>query len=445
MGQELRSQDGKIKQLANSLSGLFGNFFSNNSQLSRTDTQYYNLRYYLVSNDRLLLNYMYTEHGIVQTLIDQPVDDGFREGILIRTEQLDSDEIKELEVYLERHRVIETIKQAFKWARLFGGGAIIIMTDQKPDTPLEPSKLKKGGSLSFRSADMWEMTQLSQGNEMDYWTDPEYYMYYGQRIHKSRVFRINGKEAPSLLRPHLRGWGMSEVEKLVRSINQYMKNQDVIFELMDEAKVDVYKIDGFNDALATEGGTQAVAQRIQLANQLKNFQSAITMDVSDDYEQKQMNFTGLSELLKGIREGIAADLKMPVTKVFGISSAGFNSGEDDIENYNGMIESEIRSKSKYAVVDVLCLICQNIFGVIPDDLSIEFPELRMMSTEQQELAKTNEFNRIMSSYQSGLSDGKTAKEAINKAELLPVDLDEDTEVGEDLGEDFTISDQTVTT
>ena len=31
------------------------------------------------------------------------------------------------------------------------------------------------------------------------------------------------------------------------------------------------------------------------------------------------------------------NLKMPITKLFGISAAGFSSGEDDIENYNSMI------------------------------------------------------------------------------------------------------------
>jgi len=439
-GEEILNEKDGGQEVSNSLTELFtsltrgGNL--GGSQLSQTDTQYLNLRYYLISNDRNLLSWMYMEHGIVQTLVDQPVDDAFREGFKLKTNLLDPDQIRELELYMEKDRVTECIKTSLKWVRLYGGGAIIIMTDQKPDTELNIESLDESSCLEFRSADLWELVGDKLGTEGYYNVEPDFYNFYGQRIHKSRVYRLEGKQAPSFLKRRLRGWGMSELEKLVRSINQYMKNQNVIFELMDEAKVDIYQIEGFNSALMTKNGTDSLSKRIQLANQMKNFQNALTMDTRDAYSQKQMNFTGLSELLKQIREGIAADLKMPVTKLFGISSAGFNSGEDDIENYNSMIESEIRSKIKFIVLDVVNIVCQKLFGFIPEDLDLEFPELRMMSTEQEEIVKTNQYNRIISSYQSGLISGQEAKQSLNQGSLLPIMIDEDEEVEAPIQGDF---------
>ena len=50
---------------------------------------------------------------------------------------------------------------------------------------------------------------------------------------------MKGLTAPSFLRPRLRGWGFSVVEKLVRSINQYIKATDLGFEVLDEFKLDV--------------------------------------------------------------------------------------------------------------------------------------------------------------------------------------------------------------
>ena len=438
------TENEKFQDIQNSLTGLFATLSINGqSQLSQTATQYLNLRYYLISNDRNLLSHMYAEHGIVQTLVDQPVDDAFRGSFDIQTDQIEPEELTKLEQFIERNRVVETIKQAVKWSRLYGGGAMLIMTDQKPDTPLDIQQLNEDSNLSFKSVDLWELYSTDQNTFNKSWQEPEYYFYYDVKIHKSRVYRIDGKEPPSFIRARLRGWGMSELEKLVRSINQYMKNQDVVFELMDEAKVDVYGIDGFNSALMSSNGTNNIAARIQIANQMKNFQNALVMDVADTYEQKNMNFAGLSDLLKQIREGIAADLKMPVTKLFGISSSGFNSGEDDIENYNAMIESEIRSKVKFVVTDIIGIICQKLYGVIPDDLGIQFPELRMMSTEQQEIAKTNEFNRVISSYQSGLIDGQQAQQAINRGDLLPISIDEDGEVEQAITDDFLVSDSNV--
>ena len=217
-----------------------------------------------------------------------------------------------------------------------------------------------------------------------------------------------------------------------------MKNQDVIFELLDEAKVDVYKMKGFNTSLMTSQGSAGVARRIQNANMVKNYNNAIVMDTGDEYEQKTMTFTGLAEMLIQIRQGVAADLRMPVTKLFGISSAGFNSGEDEIENYNAMVESEIRSKCKGVIVDLLGIACQKEFGFIPDDLQIEFESLRIVSSKEEEEVKTSQFNRVMAAYTSGLIEDVDAKAALNRDSLLPVEIDEDTPANEPLGAEYSI-------
>lgn len=429
------------EQLVNSLSGLCetlrnNNIFnSNGPEISQSDTMFYNLRWYLISNLRQLISQMYVEHGIVQTLIDQPVDDAFRAGFEIKTAKLDADEIEQLMIYVKRFDVMGRLKQAMKWARLYGGGAILIITDQDPKTPLNIAKIGPDTPLEFRSVDMWELYFYDQQTSGDLEVGGalganlgDKFDYYGKEIHASRVYKLVGKEAPAFIRPRLRGWAMSELERLVRSLNQYLKNQDVIFELLDEAKVDVYKIKGFNSAMATKGGTQKVADRVAGANQIKNYQSALTMDAEDDYVQKQINFTGLNDMLLQIRQGIAADLKMPMTKLFGISAAGFNSGEDDIENYNAMIEGEIRSKCEFRVVDMLQICCQKLFGTTIEDLTITFNPLRILNAKEEEEVKDSQFNRVMSAFSSGLIQPKEAKESLNKDSLISVEIDEDAEV-----------------
>jgi phage-related protein (TIGR01555 family) len=406
------------------------------SQLSQSDTLFVNNRWYLISNFRQLLSEMYVEHGIIQTLVDQPVDDAFRSGFEIKSGELDGNDIQKLENWLERHRVIEKIKLACKWARLYGGGAVIPITGQNPELPFNVKNLKQGAKLEFKTVDMWELYNSRvniNGYEDEDLQDGEatfddgagnFYDYYGIKVHKSRVFRVEGKQPPSFIRPRLRGWGMSELEKIVRTFNQYLKNQNVIFELMDEAKVDVYGIKGLNSALATKNGTAAMSSRVQIANQIKNYLNALTMDVDDSYEQKTIQFTGLSEMVIQNRQGIAAELKMPITKLFGISAAGFSSGEDDIENYNSMLESEIRSKSKYIVIDIIGVACQHLFGFVPEDLMIQWNPLRILDAVDEETVKNHQFNRVMSAYQSGLSTAQEAKEGINKDSLLPIEIDE---------------------
>ena len=156
---------------------------------------------------------------------------------------------------------------------------------------------------------------------------------------------------------------------------------------------------------------------------IKNYVNAVTMDVNDEYEQKTMNFAGLGEMLTQIRMGVASDLKMPMTKLFGISSAGFNSGEDDIENYNSMIEHEVRAKIKPMCSQVVQMLCANKFGMVPDDIEIKFPPLRILSAEQEENVKNSQFQRVMDAFNGGVIDAETAKLAINEGDLLGVDVE----------------------
>jgi len=435
--KEIEIQRAKDEEMVNSLSGLCDIFQANNAygwegaQLSQTDTLFDNMRWYLVSNLRQLLSQAYVEHGIVQTLVDQPVDDAFAKGFEIKTSQLSKDNIETLKVYIERNHIIHHIMQAIKWSRLYGGGAVLVCAFQDYRKPLDVKAIKEDTPLEFRGVDMWELFYAMQNVSGDMYPGGalganagEWYDYYGRQVHKSRVFRIIGKEAPAFIRPRLRGWGMSELERLIRSLNQYLKNQDLIFELLDEAKVDVFKVQDYNDSLLTNAGTNAIAKRIAMANQMKNYNNALTMDSNDDYIQKQMTFSGLSEVLQQIRQGIAADLKMPMSKLFGISAAGFNSGEDDIENYNSMLEGEIRNKNKFTVVDVLSICCQKLFGFQPDDLMIEFNPLRILNAKEEEEVKDSQFNRVMSSVQSGLIKPMEGKKSINKDSLLGIEIDE---------------------
>lgn len=432
MGQSDEEFINTLSGLATALSGdsPFAMFGQYGDQLSQSDTLFKNNRWYLISNLRQLLTQLYVEHGIVQTLVDQPVDDSFRAGFELKSNAIDADDMEQLKIYDDRHQVIGKLIQGWKWARLYGGGAVLIITDQNPAEPLDINKINPDTPLEFRSVDMWELF-THQNNVVG---SPimggdvgaplgEFYDYYGVPVHKSRVYRIMGKECPSFLRPRLRGWGMSELERLVRSLNQYLKNQDVIFSLLDEAKVDVYRVKGFNNALLTPAGTTGIQKKIQIANQLKSFNNALTMDIGDEYEQKQISFAGLAEVLLQIRQGIAADLKMPMTKLFGISAAGFSSGEDDIENYNSMLESEIRKKARFMVVDLYQIIARKVLGIEIPDLMVDFNPLRILNAKEEEEVKDSQFNRTMSAYTGGLMEDTEAKEALNKDSLLPIEID----------------------
>lgn len=403
--------------------------FPGSAPVEQVNTVFRNLRWYLISNFRQVLNQMYVEIGLVQTIIDVPVDDGFRGGIEIKSKQLDEGQIQELQISLDRDDDLNIAAQAQKWNRLFGGAGILILTDQDPEEPLEVESINSGTPLEFRAVDMWELFWDKQNTEG---YDPaiqaqdfEYYNYYGENVHKSRVMRLKGFTSPSFIRPRLRGWGFSVVEVLVRSINQYLKATDLGFQVLDEFKIDVYKIKNLVTTLMSPNGQQKVQSRVQMANYQKNFQNALVMDSEDDWDHKQLSFAGLAETMAGIRTQVAADMRMPITKLFGTSaSAGIgNTDQNDMENYNSMVESQVRNKSKYDVLRICEIKCQKLFSFIPDDLSIAFRPLRVLSAEQEENVKTQKFNRLQAARQAGEITTFEYREACNKGNLFDVTLD----------------------
>ena len=112
-------------------------------QNSQIDTMFINTRWALISNFRAVLAESYAEYGIVQTLVDQPVADAFRTGYVVKTDKLDDSQKKQLYYYVEMNRINEIIMEAFIWSRLYGGGGIIINTDQNPSKEIDYSKITK--------------------------------------------------------------------------------------------------------------------------------------------------------------------------------------------------------------------------------------------------------------------------------------------------------------
>lgn len=399
------------------------------SSLSQADSLMYNNRYSAITNNRMLLSQTYFEHGIIQVVIDQPIDDAFRGGIIIKCPELSQDDIDTIQAYLDEKDVLINYSQALKWARLYGGAGIIINAGQNMSSPFNINSIKENTPLELYPADRWELAYVASSNqEMDRLSELKDsdcpYNYYGHKLHKDNVIKLKNKEAPSIIRGQFAGWGVSELEKMIRSYNQYMKHQNVTYELLDESKVDVFKINGFNSAIATRDGAQKTANRISAAAKIKSYQNALVVDKDDDYEQKTLGFGGLAEILGQIRIGLACDLRMPMTKLFGLSASGFNSGEDDIENYNAMIESDIRSKCRKGLLKILQICCQKKLGYIPEKLSFEFHPLRVMSTNQESLIKTEKLNRVVSVINSGLCPSEKGIEIINNEKIFSIDLNE---------------------
>lgn len=416
--------------MENSLSSLVQGVFAQSNLTSFNPAIQNNIYAPLTLNWNLLM-YMYKTHGVLQTAIDMPVLDALRGGLEIQSDELDADDIGDLNDWMEEENIISIVSDAVIWARLFGGAALIINTGEKPDTPLNLEKpIKK---LRFYAANRWELYSTWKPmreldiNTVPVWNwaaakDSEYVEFYNQRIHVSRLITLSGKEAPWIIRWQLQGWGMSEYERMLEDFNMYIKTKNVTYDILQEAKLDVYKFEGFKQQLMSAGGTQKTIERVELMNQMKNTNNATILDKNDEFEQKQLTFSGLAEVMKQNMIGMASALRMPMTKLFGLSASGFNSGEDDIENYNAMVESEIRQPLRSVLRKVLRLSVLHKFQNALD-IDFEYYPLRVLGEVEDEGVKTSKQNRFVQLYDRQLLSSKELGQGMEKEKLISIPTD----------------------
>lgn len=394
------------------------------SDLAGYGTIAYNNNYSLLTLNRVVLTYLYTSSGIFQTAIDLPVQDALSGGIEIDSDQMDSTEIDELLDYMEETKQWEALRNAWTWSRLYGGAGLVLNSNQEAEKPLNYKRLNKT-PIEFYDADRWQFDNAhpyaGDYEEYFYYGDKKgLYYLYGQPIHESRVLRMRGKRAPYYVRRQLRGWGMSEGERMIKDLNLYLKTQNVLYEILDESKIDVFKIKGFAQKLINANGTNNMTRRIQLANEMKNYVNALVMDVQDEYEQKSLTFTGLAEVGRENRIGICSALRMPQTKLFGLSASGFNTGESDLENYNLMIESDVRTPMKPIIRKMIEINMFHLWGR-KAPFRIKWPSLRVLSAEQEENVKNSQLNRALALYDRGLIDSKEVGQILSKDRVITVE------------------------
>lgn len=355
--------------------------------LTNPATLAYNVSPWYYTFDWMMLTNAYKSIGFIQTAINQIVDDAFRnDGLIIDTKTLNTDELEQLRQALVDNGDIEAIKDAIRWGQLYGGGTIMAVTDQDSKLPLDEKQLK-GKKLKFLASDRWHCsscgTNIEVAEKFIYTTTPGQYDNSIMEFDKSRVNVFYGLKCPDHIRLIMQGWGLSIFEGIISPLTQYLKSMAVALELIDEAKIDIIKILGLADTLVTPNGEAQIRKRLNIVTNNKNYKSSIAMDSNDDYDQKQISFSGLPEMIVQIQYLVCAALKRPYSKIFGKGSSGFSSGEDDLENYNTIVDSEIRTPANNIIKWVVNLRSYQLFGRALPDFRPDWKPLRVM-TEKDE-------------------------------------------------------------
>lgn len=376
--------------------------------------------YFITQNAWVQLSNMYKSNGFMQQAVNGIVDDAFRNNaLIIDTNTLEPEEIEELKQALEDNGDIEAIKSCLKWQQLYGGCSLIANTEQKYDTPLTENFKK----LEFIVADRWHCTPIGSSPETC-----EKFLFTSNptvkdinsniELDKSRVFAYTGVTTPFYLKQMLNGWGMSIFESILPALNMYMEALGVSLELISEAKIDVFKIKDLASTLGSRGGTTAIKKRLKLMADAKNYTSTIALDLNDDYDQKQINFSSLPQLIEQIQLLICSALKRPYSKIFGKGGSGLSEQTSDLENYYSIVDGEIRTPATRLIKWVVDLRCVQLFGRRLPDFQPQWKPLKILSEKEEAEIKTKQLDDVLKLFDRGILSKQQVGKILTEKDIL---------------------------
>lgn len=384
---------------------------------------YHNIMPQILTLQQYLITYLYKTYGILGKIIDIPVDDAYKQGgFTLEADSIDEKDIKELENALIENQDIEKLKIARRWSRLFGGGALIAITGEDLKTALNEKSLYNK-PLEFMPVDRWQLAYSLPNVQMrgGFWSLTQYESREFDTnavIHPSRVFILHGKSSPYLVSQQVQGWGLSVFEQIFQDMSTFFKSRNALFELIDEAKTDVLKLSTLQTALSNDTSMNALQRMVDYISRAKNYKSMITLSNEDDYDQKQISFGGLAEILKEIRIMIAGSANMPVNKIWGEGVTGFGSGEDSLENYNSQIENEIRTPDNPAIEWMLKLRCYQIFGREVKDLVKTWKNLRVLTAIDEQNIHDKKLANVLQLFDRQLLTPQETMEYLKKQQIF---------------------------
>lgn len=335
------------------------------------------------------LTALYRDNWMARKAIDIPVKDMTREG---RAWEAKDDQITAFEGEAKRVGLYPKLARAMRLARLYGGAGLILGVDdgQYPTEPLDYARVKKGG---LKYIYVFHRYQVSTGELIDdptdaYCGEPSWYELPNRanapavKVHPSRVVKFIGKELPDndlSSEP----WGDSNLQAINETIVAAGLTWQGIADLVMEAKVDIYKIDGLTQKVSDKAYRDRLVERVRLSMRTKSINNALIVDKNEEYEQKQVHFAGLVDILDKYVQLVAGAADIPVTRFLGEAPSGLNStGESDIRNYYDGIagDQEELLNPAYDVVDPI--IWQSALGTIPTDVYYTHSPLWQLSEKE---------------------------------------------------------------
>lgn len=349
------------------------------------------------------LEAVYQSNWIAQAIVDEWAADATREWRTIKSEGAEDIAALEQELCLQQQ-----VEDAVRWARLFGGSGMIMITNQDLEKPLNLNRIKKGSLENVSVFDRFDLTPCGDINTWDIMASnylrPEYYSINGgsQRIHHSHIALFHGAKLPRRQERINLGWGDSVLRRCVEEISDMVAAKNGVAELLQEVNVDVIKREGLSDDLASDED-DAIVDRYALFSQMKSVVNLALLDGDETLERMTLQLGGVAQVIETFMVWIAGAARMPMTKIFGTSAQGLSAtGEGDKKNYYDAIRSQQNSSIGMSMRTLDEVLVRSALGYWPKSFDYAWNPLEQLDGVQVAQARLLDMQAHQMAMQSQL-------------------------------------------
>lgn len=364
--------------------------------------------------DHVALSARFREDWISQKICKIVPQDMTREWIKFKSEEAQEAD--------EDFEVSRKFREAYQWARLYGTSFIVmdINDGRTTDKPVNWKKLKPGCLKSLNVVDRTRITAIGTIDQEPMsitFGMPVHYQFVNSptMIHKDRIIRFEGTELPIYERQRNLWYSDSTLIPLMPQIDNFHTTSAAAAQMVQEANTDIIKVPDLQGLLADGEGTTAMLNRFTEFKSIKSVFGIGILDGEEEWEQKNIQLSGVKDLIWEYLRMVAASVGIPATRFLSASPDGMNAtGESDLVNYVEFLQGLQKDIFKPRL-KVLYPIIAAHFGLAEEDFKYEwnciFPESatqkqERLGTQVEWLARLTE-SGIMSR-ESALQEAKDA-------------------------------------
>jgi len=356
-----------------------------------------------ITRIRTLLEWIHRGSWLGGVAVDIIAEDMTKMGVELQSD-LDPTDIRKIEELAVALRVWPNSCSTVKWARLFGGAiAVMLVEGQRFDTPLRVETVGRNQFKGLFVLDRWQVEPSLNDLVQDLGPDlglPKFYKVladapalFGQRIHHSRVMRLQGIELSYYQRLIEQLWGESEIERLYDRMVAFDSTTTGAAQLAYKAYLRTYQIEGLRDIIAAGGKPlEGLLRYVDMFRRFQTMEGMTLLDMKDKFEGTERTvFAGLADLMIAFAQQVAGALQIPLVRLLGQAPAGLNStGESDLRTYYDNIKARQETSFRVPMTRVYRALAGSAGIKLPDGFWIQFRSLwQLQEKEKAEIAETD--------------------------------------------------------